>query len=379
MKFLFAVHNYYDFYTRYLSEHPDLLKKSYEDQCIALYGQLFYESDNYVHGVRQLGHEAYQVIMNCNPLQCKWAKEHSIIAPPTWLRYRPWRWYWTRILKQPTPVERYQDKIFLEQIKRIRPDILYIFAGVPVTEWLLSEARKYASYLVCEWSCGAPEDYPFHSYDLIISSAKPVIGYFRDKGYKVEYLPHAFDERFLTYIGKDNLRDRGAVFIGTVAPLGMRDRVQLLEYLCRHIDFDLYGGRTRYLPEDSPLRRKSRGEAFGLDMYRLYSRYKIALHTHGVFAGDFVGAKRLFEVTGVGTMLLTDAKKDLGDFFEVGKEVVSYTDPADCLDKLRYYLTHEDECAKIAEAGQRRTLQDHTFKIRIKKLTDILKRELNLK
>ena len=80
---------------------------------------------------------------------------------------------------------------------------------------------------------------------------------------------------------------------------------------------------------------------------------------------------RLFEVTGVGSCLLTDEKDNLGQLFTTD-EVVTYTTPEDCIEKIEWLLTHEREREKIALRGQQRTLKDHTFAQRVKQFCKIL-------
>ena len=64
---------------------------------------------------------------------------------------------------------------------------------------------------------------------------------------------------------------------------------------------------------------------------------------------------RLYEATGVGALLLTEAAPNLSDMFEPGVEIVTYTGADDLIEKARHYLEHEDERAAIARAGQART------------------------
>jgi len=239
----------------------------------------------------------------------------------------------------------------------------------------LSCARQYARYIICQWACPILKNYPYGSYDLIITSTGALVDYFKREGINVEYLPHAFDDRILSKINTERPRE-GIVFIGSVLSDIHKERIVFLEQLARCIDFDFYGIGINSLSEKSPLRKKFKGEAYGLDMYDIYSRSKIAIHIHEQITGDFLGAKRPFEVTGSGAMLVTDAKKDLNNFFRIGKEVVDYVDTSDCLTKLRYYMEHEDERASIALAGQKRTLEDHTFKVRAKVLMDIIRQNL---
>jgi spore maturation protein CgeB len=74
---------------------------------------------------------------------------------------------------------------------------------------------------------------------------------------------------------------------------------------------------------------------------------------------------RLFEVTGVGSLLLTDAKTNLGELFEAGEEVVTWNDTAHCVEQVSRYLADDSARRQIAAAGQRRTLRDHTYRRRM--------------
>jgi spore maturation protein CgeB len=82
----------------------------------------------------------------------------------------------------------------------------------------------------------------------------------------------------------------------------------------------------------------------------------------------------LFEATGVGTLLVTDWKKNLHEMFEPGKEVVSYRTPEECAEMIQYYLEHNEERVAIARAGQQRTLRDHTYSKRMPELVDIIQK-----
>ena len=49
-----------------------------------------------------------------------------------------------------------------------------------------------------------------------------------------------------------------------------------------------------------------------------------------------------------------------GDYFEPGKELIFFDSPADLIEKCRYYLAHEEERRRIAEALRSRALHEHT-------------------
>jgi spore maturation protein CgeB len=66
-----------------------------------------------------------------------------------------------------------------------------------------------------------------------------------------------------------------------------------------------------------------------------------------------------------GTLMLAAAAPGLENYYEPGKEYISFQSLEDCVDKARYYLAHEVERAQIAEAYAKRTLADHLWKHRI--------------
>lgn len=81
---------------------------------------------------------------------------------------------------------------------------------------------------------------------------------------------------------------------------------------------------------------------------------------------------RTFEALSAGTFLLVKDHPILYRHFKVGQELVTFTTPADLRRKVKYYLTHEPETAKIAQAGYNRILKDHTFVKRLQELFKIV-------
>jgi spore maturation protein CgeB len=76
----------------------------------------------------------------------------------------------------------------------------------------------------------------------------------------------------------------------------------------------------------------------------------------------------------MGCLLLTDYKDNLHEMFEPDQEVVTYRDAAECVDKVRFYLDdrNRDARERIAAAGQRRTLREHTYGARMKRLVQLI-------
>lgn len=81
---------------------------------------------------------------------------------------------------------------------------------------------------------------------------------------------------------------------------------------------------------------------------------------------------RTFEIAACGAFQLTDVRSDLGSLYTPGVEIVTYQSPSDFVEKMNYYLRNEHKRREIALRGLRRTLLDHTYSKRLRKMFSIL-------
>ena len=64
--------------------------------------------------------------------------------------------------------------------------------------------------------------------------------------------------------------------------------------------------------------------------------------------------------------------EDIAAMFEDGKEVVLYRNEQEFVEKIEYYLSHEDERLQIANAGYERVMRDgHEVCDRVKQVMEI--------
>lgn len=133
-------------------------------------------------------------------------------------------------------------------------------------------------------------------------------------------------------------------------------------------------------PAKDPLLRKLKPfihpPLYGLEMLRALSKAKIGLNVHIDAAGEYAGNMRLFEVTSVGSCLVTEHKKNIRDLFEPDKEIMTYKSVDECVEKIKWLLEHPKEREDIAKTGQARTLKEHTYKKRAEELNEIIKANL---
>jgi spore maturation protein CgeB len=74
---------------------------------------------------------------------------------------------------------------------------------------------------------------------------------------------------------------------------------------------------------------------------------------------------RTFDAASCEVFQLIDYKEELGDHFEEGKEMISFQDKNDFLEKIHYYIGHDEERKQIARQARKRVLTSHTFQHRI--------------
>ncbi|WP_373032636.1 glycosyltransferase [Sulfurovum sp.] len=92
------------------------------------------------------------------------------------------------------------------------------------------------------------------------------------------------------------------------------------------------------------------------------------LHYSEVSAGNC----RLFEIAGCGGFQICDEKNIIRDYFEEDKEIVFYRTTAELIEKIAYYLNHQDEAKVIAQNAHKRAHLEHTYEHRIKEIFQII-------
>jgi GT2 family glycosyltransferase len=150
-------------------------------------------------------------------------------------------------------------------------------------------------------------------------------------------------------------RDIDILFVGNVHPAVQRERLPWIARLSR------LANHRRVVIEQA---------VFGEEYRKLLSRARI------VFNRSIRGEcnKRAFEAAAAGALLFQEeGNLEIGEYFEDGKEFVSYNE--ENLDsRLEYYLDHEEERLRIAEAG-REKVREYTFEKLWQKQLEVIEGE----
>ncbi|MBI1825085.1 MAG: FkbM family methyltransferase [Planctomycetes bacterium] len=150
------------------------------------------------------------------------------------------------------------------------------------------------------------------------------------------------------------------LFYNAIQCIRQRDRFVI--FLSRALGdvFELIGGgwKEAYgLPASPPIST--------LDAYLRHFR-EVAINLNFINGNAETGLNmRAFEITAAGGFMLCREHPELGDYFAIGKECATFVHESDLLEKIRYYLDHDDERAEIARAGQIRTLSQHLYSHRL--------------
>lgn len=332
----------YPGYLKWLySRHHGLENKSYEEQLRARNDSLFGAADFYSRNLNKLGHQAFDIHANNYMMQKAWARKHK-------LKLIPW-------------VSRLQQKwlydIMSAQVRHYKPDII-INHDITLNPEFFRQIKPRVRLLIGQ--CAAP--FNFNSglrglYGLMVSSLPNLVDYFKNEGMRSEYLRLGFEPEVLESLSAAD-KNIPVSFVGSLSGFHT-GRNQWLDYVFRNVDVDVWA------------QARSRA-AWGIQMYRVLNASKITLNHHIDIAGDYANNMRLFEATGVGTMLITDWKKNLNEMFEPGKEIAAYRSPQECVEMIKYYLSNDEERQAVARRAQQRTLKEHTYGHRMRELVDII-------
>jgi spore maturation protein CgeB len=373
MRIVFVDTYYKKFLANHYASYPSLKSESYEKQHRSLIDARFGTSDFYSKHLGDLGCEAFDLIANCAPLQSAWLSENGFGASELGIPI-PHRFYRLPVVGSTLAALPGYLSVVVKQIRALKPDILYCHDLSFFPKWALGAIRPHVSLIVGQIAYILPPPEFVEGYDLILTSFPHFVSKIRAAGIASEYFRLGFDPRVMdAFEGVE--RDIDVSFVGAIGR-SHRNAVPLLERLCRETPIRIYGYGAADLAPDSPILTRYEKEAWGLDMYRVLARSKITVNRHISVAENNANNMRLYEATGMGTLLLTDKKDNLEELFETGREVEIYSDAEEAAAKILALLSQPQRRSDIAAAGQARTLREHTYQKRMQELLVILDKYL---
>lgn len=368
MKIIIAHTNYPLFLKSFYVKYPNWSKFSYKKIIKLWSNELFGSSNFYSTHLNKLGWEVFDILIDDRNSQNVWSKENKFNNKKLvdkLLSHIPFF-----IKTRAGIVDTWIFDVFLEQVKYYKPEVVYMHHLGLLQEKQLTQIKKHCKLLVGQIASPLPNSNLLHKFDLIVTSMPHFVKKLRKNGISSEYLKWAFEKSIPKTISK-NERIYDVSYVGAFSPHHSEGN-KILETLAKKIKVEFWGYAENFLSLLSPIKKTFNGQAWGKDMYTIFSKSKIVINRHINVAGNYANNMRLYEATGMGALLITDFKKNISDFFKDGKEIITYKNSDDLIKKVKYYINNEEERIKIAKAGQLKTLNYHNYTIRMRELNDIL-------
>jgi len=346
------------FYPEYIKHHyakyPDLQYQTYSTQIQSLLNDGFSSGNLLTPYLSKDTFSSDLVIANNPYSQAKWIQEHQL----NMTYYSEWFYESLR-----------------NQIEIIQPDILYIADPIEFEHSFIKQL-EWKPKLIIGWRASVfKSTTDLRDYDILFSHLSSCLNYAVLAGAKSSaYNLPGFSKKILNQI-KQKSKKWDFIFTGNAMLIHQKRNKYLIDlanaYANRQDIASSYfiGSDANVLPHDLPI--ITAGPRWGIEMYQEIQRAKIVLNADIDIAGE-AGNFRLFEVTGIGSFLLTEYHPNIDQLFKPGVEIETFKDSNELIEKVQYYLDHPNEREIIARRGQERCHREHLMENRVKRFERIV-------
>ncbi|MDE6603250.1 MAG: glycosyltransferase [Lachnospiraceae bacterium] len=150
--------------------------------------------------------------------------------------------------------------------------------------------------------------------------------------------------------------------------LAAMERERTLNRLSEHFNVTLY---TRSDASRLPKIHCKGGVSTLTEMPKVFQASKINLNIT-MRAIETGLSLRVWDILGCGGFLLTNYQAEIPAYFEIGRDLETYESMKELEEKVRYYLTHDEERVEIAINGYEKVAKYHTYEIRLSQMIKIL-------
>lgn len=209
-------------------------------------------------------------------------------------------------------------------------------------------------------------------YDCIFTAVQANVQEYKDLGaQRVEYLPFGYDPEVHRLISltqsEQNHYGTDVAFLGKWSS----SRQVLLEALANMCRLAVWGYMWERVPPDSPLYGRLKGPVSVGDVARVIQASKIMLNPLND-QGRMQHVMRTFEIPACGGFQLAKKSEEHLAIFKEDKEIVCFESLEELKEKIGYYLSHERERQKIAQAGHERVLKgNHSYVDRMRNVLQV--------
>ena len=356
----FQVHFFYEQYlTEFYRNQPALALKPYDEQLTTVLQDGFSASHLFIRSLQEVGYATGLSICNNRPAQARWVQEN---LPGL-----------AKLADMPF-------ETVLCQITDFAPDILYLPA-LKIFDSAFVRKLPVRPKLVVGWY-GVEVDpaADLSDFDLVLSNSTNILHQAKLAGARTtawffpgmpDWLASATDRVPKRY---------DLSFCGSWSSQHS-NRNALLEHMAKAAP-QLGNPSIAYFllatqPLSAAVQPFSFGPLWGMSMYRALKGSRIVFNADVDGACGEAGNMRLFEATALGSFVLAEHQNNIGDYFVPGKEVETFANTTELLDKLRYYLAHPTEREEIALSGKQRCMRDYSLTQRARELDGLFRQLLH--
>lgn len=204
-------------------------------------------------------------------------------------------------------------------------------------------------------------------FDGIISSQKEIWGY----NFVEELMSDDIVEETMKYVKFDNdpkytFNYKNILFDMINKKITSDERIKLLGSIADRYSLDLYtASDSSVIEKCNPCGIVSYHE----EMPRVFNRSKININItlRSITSGIPL---RCLDIMGAGGFLLSNYQPELAEFFVPDEEFVYFENEQDLLEKIQYYLEHDDERKRIAYNGWQKVQQFFSYETQFSLIRD---------
>jgi len=271
------------------------------------------------------------------------------------------------------------NRCLVDLCQQQKPDGCLVVGGQNILPQTVSKI-KAMGIPIALWTTDVPIDFKnildsAEFYDHLFCAGSEALDIFYSHGFKnASWLPFACDPNFHQRISLDMHEQKkfakDIVFVGSYYP----NRASTLEHIA-DLDLGVWGPYWQKLGVNSPLKHKAVNVKMNYDQWvNIFnaSRINVVVHYQDGKTPCYQVSPKLFEAMACGCFVLTDRQKDVQTLFKDKEHLVFFDDREDLRSKIEYYLDHEDERKRIADAGFTEVRAKHKYEDRIKNILDVL-------
>jgi spore maturation protein CgeB len=272
------------------------------------------------------------------------------------------------------------NRQLLDVARQFHPQIVIVAKGMWISPETIEELKTEIGCYLINYATDDPfnaavsrpdliRSIPF--YDLFVSTKRAIMEEIQRAGCSnVAFVPFAYEPR-LHFPEQPSTGEEVRRFLSDVGFVGGADHDRVLmmrKLIAGPWQVNLYGG---FWNRDWTLRKYYCGFAIGRE-YRLAVRgakINLGLVRHANRDGH---AMRTFEIPACGAFMLAERTEEHMELFVENKEAVFFGSNDELWEKINYYLVHDAERQRIAQAGYERVRSGkHSYRDRVEQILDL--------